>query len=226
MKVILNDFIEHVGERGDSVEVKPGFARNYLLPKGLAYPDTPGNRRRFEQEQNHWEEMDLTRRSAAEVLAKDLDGTELKFERRAGEKDVLFGSVSVADIAKDLADKGFEIDRKRVMLDHPIKELGNFEVEINVHRDFQVMLPVFVVRPGEEPKREDATKEVSAEVVAEEAIAVVETPDAVTSETTDVAATEPDSVAATEPDNVTAAEPDDVAVTEPDDVVKPEAAVE
>jgi len=105
MKVILNDYIEHVGERGDSVDVKPGFARNYLLPKALAYPDTPGNRRRFEQEQHHWEEMDLGRRSAAEGLAKGLDGVELKFERRAGEKDVLFGSVSVADIAKELRDR-------------------------------------------------------------------------------------------------------------------------
>ena len=173
MKVILNDFIEHVGERGDSVEVKPGFARNYLLPKGLAYPDTPGNRRRFEQEQNHWEEMDLTRRSAAEVLAKDLDGTELKFERRAGEKDVLFGSVSVADIAKDLAEKGFEIDRKRVMLKHPIKELGNFEVEINIHRDVQVTLPVFVVRPGEEPNRDAEISEI-AEVSADEEVVEAE----------------------------------------------------
>jgi large subunit ribosomal protein L9 len=153
MKVILNDYIEHLGERGDSVVVKPGFARNYLLPKGLAYPDTPGNRRRFEQEQKRWEEMDLGRRSAAEVLAKEIDGTEMLFERRASEKDVLFGSVSVADIAKDLADKGFEIDRKRVMLDHPIKELGNYEVDINVHRDIKVTLPVFVVRPGEEPNR-------------------------------------------------------------------------
>lgn len=153
MKVILNDYIEHLGERGDSVDVKPGFARNYLLPKALAYPDTPGNRRRFEQEQHHWEEMDLSRRSAAEALAKGLDGVELMFERRAGEKDVLFGSVNVADIAKELDGKGFEIDRKRVMLDHPIKELGNYEVDINVHRDIKVTLPVFVVRPGEEPNR-------------------------------------------------------------------------
>lgn len=153
MKVILNDYIEHLGERGDSVTVKPGFARNYLLPKGLAYPDTPGNRRRFEQEQKRWEEMDLSRRSAADALAKDLEGTEMVFERRAGEKDVLFGSVSVADIARELADKGFDIDRKRIMLDHPIKELGNYEVAIKIHRDISVTLPLFVVRPGEEPKR-------------------------------------------------------------------------
>lgn len=153
MKVILNDYIEHLGERGDSVAVKPGFARNYLLPKGLAYPDTPGNRRRFEQEQKHWEEMDLSRRSAADALAKDMDGTELIFERRAGERDVLFGSVSVADIVGELAAKGFEIDRKRVMLDHPIKELGNFDVDINIHREVRVTLPVFVIRPGDEPNR-------------------------------------------------------------------------
>jgi len=93
------------------------------------------------------------RRGAAEALAKDIDGTELLFERRAGEKDVLFGSVSVADIANELADKGFEIDRRRIALDHPIKELGNFEVNLDFYRDVQVTLPIFVVRPGEEPKR-------------------------------------------------------------------------
>ena len=179
MKVILNDYLEHVGERGDSVEVKPGYARNYLLPKGLAYPDTPGNRRRFEQEQHHWEEMDLGRRSAAEVLAKGMDGTELKFERRAGERDVLFGSVSVADIAKDLADMGFEIDRRRIMLQHPIKELGNFEVELNIHRDIQVTLPVFVVRPGEEPKLGgDAAEAAAVEEVAETEVTAAEAADA------------------------------------------------
>ncbi|HSN53287.1 MAG TPA: 50S ribosomal protein L9 [Candidatus Sulfomarinibacteraceae bacterium] len=167
MKVILNDFIEHLGERGDSVEVKPGYARNYLLPKGLAYPDTPGSRRRFEQEQKKWEELDLSRRSAAEGLAKQLDGTKLLFERRAGEKDVLFGSVSVADIAKELADRGYDIDRRRILLEHPIKELGTTEVVVNVHRDFQVTLPVQVVRPGEEA---DA---VGIEVTAEEVPAAV-----------------------------------------------------
>jgi len=173
MKVILNDFIEHLGERGDSVEVKPGFARNYLLPKALAYPDTPGNRRRFDQEQKHWEEMDLTRRSAADVLAKEFEGTELLFERRAGEKDVLFGSVTVADIASELAAKGVDIDRKRVMLEHPLKELGNYEVEINIHREVKVTLPVFVVRPGEEANR-GGEEEVEVEAAVEETVAAPE----------------------------------------------------
>ena len=151
MKVILNDYIEHLGERGDSVVVKRGYANNYLLPKGLAYPDTPGNRRRFEQEQKNWEEMDLERRSAGEKLAAELDGITLAFERRAGEKDVLFGSVSAADIHRELQGRGFDLDRRRILLDHPIKELGAFDVVVQIHRDIQVALPIRVVRPGEDP---------------------------------------------------------------------------
>ena len=151
MKVILNDYIEHLGERGDSVVVKRGYANNYLLPKGLAYPDTPGNRRRFDQEQNNWEEMDLERRSAGEKLAASLEGIKLAFERRAGEKDVLFGSVSVADIHRELQERGFDFDRKRILLEHPIKELGAVDVAIQIHREITVNIPVRVVRPGEDP---------------------------------------------------------------------------
>jgi large subunit ribosomal protein L9 len=151
MKVILNDYIEHLGERGDSVVVKRGYANNYLLPKGLAYLDTPGNRRRFDQEQTNWEEMDLERRSAGEKLAAALEGTKLAFERRAGEKDVLFGSVSVTDIHRELQERGFDLDRKRILLEHPIKELGAVDVVVQIHRDISVTIPVRVVRPGEDP---------------------------------------------------------------------------
>ena len=151
MKVILNDHIEHLGERGDSVTVKPGYANNYLVPKGLAYHDNPGNRRRFGQDQKRWEEMDVKRRGAAEKLAADLQGTKLAFERRAGEKNVLFGSVNVADISRELATRGFDIDRKRVRLEHAIKELGSYDVVVHIHRDIDVTIPVRVVRPGEDP---------------------------------------------------------------------------
>jgi large subunit ribosomal protein L9 len=147
----MKDHIEHLGERGDSVSVKAGYANNYLLPKGLAYPDTPGNRKLFEQEQKKWEEMDLSRQSAAQKLAADLDGTKLAFERRAGEKDVLFGSVNVADIHKALVELGFDIDRRRIRLEAPIKELGAIDVVVHVHRDIDVTIPVRVVRPGEDP---------------------------------------------------------------------------
>jgi large subunit ribosomal protein L9 len=176
MKVILNDHVEHLGERGDSVVVKSGFARNYLLPKGLAYLDTAGNRKLFEQEQRTWEEMDLNRRGAAEKVAQAMRGTELLFERRAGEKDVLFGSVSVVDIARELAERGFDIDRRRVGLDHPIKELGTHDVAIMIHPEISVAVPVHVVRPGDQPAPSVATDAaVEAEAVEEaEAAEVVQ----------------------------------------------------
>lgn len=148
MKVILNDHVEHLGERGASVEVKPGYARNYLLPHGLAFLDTPGNRRLFEQQQNRWQEMDLKRRSAAEVVQTSMKDVELLFERRAGEKNVLFGSVTTADIGRELVEKGFEIDKRRVHLNDVIKELGSFEAVVSIHRDIKVTIPVHVVRPG------------------------------------------------------------------------------
>jgi len=185
MKVILNDYIEHLGERGDSVVVKRGYANNFLLPKGLAYPDTPGNRRRFDQEQNNWEEMDLERRSAGEKLAASLEGTKLAFERRAGEKDVLFGSVSVADIHRELQERGFDFDRKRILLEHPIKELGAIDVVVQIHREISVTVPVRVVRPGEDPdavapefvaegRLEVSDEDLPAETEAEAAPEVIE----------------------------------------------------
>lgn len=170
MKVILNDHIEHLGERGASVEVKPGYARNYLLPKGLAYLDTPGNRRLFEQQQNRWQEMDLQRRSAAEVVQASMQGIELIFERRAGEKNVLFGSVTAVDIGRELAEKGFDIDKRRVHLDEVIKELGAFEAVVHIHRDINVTIPVNVVRPGDQVEEtEEAPVEEHAGAPAEEA---------------------------------------------------------
>lgn len=163
MTVILNDHIDHLGERGDSVRVKPGYARNYLLPKGLAYIDTPGNRRRFDEEQKHWEEMDLKRKSAAEAVFAQMQGLELLFERRASEKDVLFGSVTSVDIAKELAERGFDIDKRRVLLSEPIKEIGSYSVDVDVHREIKVTVPVHVVRPGEQPTRpEDEAQEAGA----------------------------------------------------------------
>lgn len=150
MKVILTDHIEQLGERGDSVTVKPGFARNYLIPKGLAYLDTPGNRKLFDQQQSSWEEMDLARRSAAEKMAAEMTGTELRFERRAGEKDVLFGSVTVVDIARELAERGFDLERRRIQLDQPIKALGTVPVEVVIHHDIVVTVPIHVVRPGDQ----------------------------------------------------------------------------
>lgn len=167
MTVILTDHVEHLGERGDVVRVKPGYARNYLLPQGLAYPETVANRRRFDEEQSTWQEMDLARRSAAEKLAAQIGGIELVFERRAGETDVLFGSVSVVDLAKGLADHGVEIDRRRIQLAEPIKHLGASAVEVKVYQDLVVPITVHVVRPGEKPGQ--AAEAVEPEAVVETA---------------------------------------------------------
>ena len=208
MKLILNDHIENVGERGDSVVVKAGYANNYLLPKNLAYHDTPGNRRRFEQEQTGWEEMDLERRGAAEKLAAQLDGTMLAFERRAGENNVLFGSVNVADIGRELAEKGFEIDRKRVRLEHAIKELGSFDVVVHVHRDIDVTLPVRVVRPGEDPNA------AAPEFVAEGALEVSEDIEAAQAIEEDIETAAVDVVSEPEPEPVTEPEPEPEAEAE------------
>ena len=172
MKLILNDHIEHLGERGQSVVVKAGYANNYLLPKGLAYPDTPGNRKRYEQDQTKWEEMDLTRQTAAQQLASELDGTKLAFERRAGENDVLFGSVTVAEIGRELVERGFDIDRRRIMLEHPIKALGQSDVVVHIHRGIDVTIPVRVVRPGEDP--DAVAPEFVAEGVLESTEAAIE----------------------------------------------------
>jgi large subunit ribosomal protein L9 len=163
MRVILNDYVDNLGERGDTVDVAPGYARNYLIPKRLAYPDTAGNRKLFAQEQKRWENMDLTRRSAAEKVAAGLEGIELIFERRAGEKDVLFGSVSLLDISRELAERGIDIDKRKIALDEPIKELGSYEVELRIHREIAVTVPIHVVRPGEEPQPEGAVEEPPAE---------------------------------------------------------------
>ena len=213
MKLILNDHIENLGERGDSVVVKAGYANNYLVPKGLAYHDTPGNRRRFNQEQTGWEEMDLERHGAAVKLAADLEGVKLAFERRAGEKDVLFGSVNLADIANELAAKGFEIDRKRIRLEHAIKEIGAFEVVVHIHRDIDVPIPIRVVRPGEDPNA------AAPEFVAEGALEIPEEIEAVEAVEQDIETTEVQVISEPEPQ----AEPEREAEPEPETEPGPEA---
>lgn len=171
MKVILTDHVEHLGERGDSVSVKPGYARNYLLPKGLAYLDTAGNRKLFQQQQSGWEAMDFERRSAAEKAAAEMAGVELQFERRAGERDVLFGSVTVVDIARELEQRGFELERRRIRLEQPIKTLGTSMVEVAIHREITVKIPVHVVRPGDqaEPGQEPSGDTLATEPSAPQA---------------------------------------------------------
>ncbi len=149
MKVILNEYVENLGDRGTTCEVKPGYARNYLIPKGLAYQATTANLTRFKHEQKAWEQVQAREKGAAEGIAAGLAGIELSFTRRAGEGDALYGSVTASDIADALAAKGFEIDRRRVQLAQHIKRLGTFTAEVHLHREVRVPITLHVEREGE-----------------------------------------------------------------------------
>lgn len=144
MKVILNDHVEHLGERGATIEVKPGFARNFLFPKGLAYEATAANLTRFKQEQKRWEVKEAKEKVEAEAQATHLTGIELTFRRRAGEGDALYGSVTASDVAEALHERGIKIDRRRIELGHHIKRLGTFTAEIHLHREVRVPLTLHV----------------------------------------------------------------------------------
>jgi large subunit ribosomal protein L9 len=132
-QVILRAEVEDLGHAGDLVEVAPGYARNYLLPRGLAYVATESNKHRVAQEKKKYEEKLEREMAAAEALAGRLEGLVLEYRENAGEEDQLYGSVSIADIADRLEALGFEIERSQVKLDQPIKSLGEFEVPLRLH---------------------------------------------------------------------------------------------
>jgi large subunit ribosomal protein L9 len=144
MKVILNDHVENLGERGATIEVKPGFARNYLIPQGLAYEASAANLARFKQDQKRWEVKEAKDKGDAEAQAARLTGIELTFTRRAGEGDALYGSVTATDIAEALAARGVAVDRRRIALAQHIKRLGTFTAEIHLHRDVRVPVTLHV----------------------------------------------------------------------------------
>lgn len=132
-EVILRAEVENLGQAGDLVEVAPGYARNYLLPRGLAYVATEANKHRVVQEKKRYEEKLEQERAEALALAGRLEGLVLEFRAMAGDEDQLYGSISVADIADRLEALGFEIQRSQVKLDQPIKALGEYEVPLRLH---------------------------------------------------------------------------------------------
>ncbi len=150
MKIILNDHVEHLGDRGALCTVKLGFARNFLIPKGLAYEATLANLARFKQEQKKWAQQEAKEKGQAAALAGQMAGVELKFLRRAGEGDALYGSVTSSDIADALQSKGFTIDRRKIELAQHIKRLGTFAAELHLHREVRVPITLHVEREGGE----------------------------------------------------------------------------
>ena len=133
MKVVLREHVQHLGERGEIVNVAPGYARNYLLPKCLALLATPGNLKVIEHQRKLWEFKDAREVGEAEQFAARLAELDLQVVKKAGESGTLYGSVTNAEIAELLGTKGIEIDRRRIVLTDPIKAVGSYDVSIKLH---------------------------------------------------------------------------------------------
>ena len=147
--VILRQDVPNLGEAGDLVTVKPGFARNYLLPRGLAYEATAGNIRRLEDDRKRADERSKRDYLEARRQASALEAVSLTFNARAGEESKLFGSITTADIAEKLnaeAKLGFEVDRRQIELEEPIKSLGVFSVPVKLHADVRPEIKVWVIK--------------------------------------------------------------------------------
>lgn len=144
MKVILKEDVEHLGARGAIVNVKDGFARNYLLPKGMAMRYTAGAQKVLEQERRMYELRQLKAKEEAMALGEKIASLEFTVHKRAGDQDVLYGSVTPTDIADMLKGAGYVVDRRRILLHEPIKKLGDFEVSIRLHHEVvpKIMLHV------------------------------------------------------------------------------------
>jgi large subunit ribosomal protein L9 len=146
MEVILRDHVENLGQRGEIVKVADGYARNFLLPRKLALPATAANRKWVERERKIAEARDSEERGAAEAVAARLNVLELTISRKTGENDQLYGSVTNADIGELLAAKGFDIDRRKILLPDPIKALGENTVPVKLHRDVTANVRVRVAK--------------------------------------------------------------------------------
>ena len=147
MEVILRQSIDQLGQPGDIVKVSAGYARNFLLPRGLAYEATPGNRKRIAQERARLETAENARRGSAQELAARLEQVSLTFSARVGDEDKLFGSVTSADIVAQLHAQGFpEVEKRMIDLHEPIKALGVFKVPVRLHADVKPELRVWVVK--------------------------------------------------------------------------------
>ncbi len=145
IEVILREDIKTLGRAGEMVRVKPGYARNYLLPQGLAYEATEGNRKRIAAETRVRAAKDQAERTEAERMAGTLSGLTLMLKGKAGEEGKLFGSVTSQDIAEALASQGYSFDRRRIELEHPIKTTGTHAVSLRLHPEVHAELRVSVV---------------------------------------------------------------------------------
>ena len=146
MEIILRQAIENLGNPGDVVTVKNGYARNYLLPRGFAFEATEGNKKRISQEKARLEAAESERRMGAQEFAKVLEEVSITFAARVGEEGKLFGSVTAADIAQQLEAQGHKVERRQIDLHEPIKALGVYRVPIKLHADVKPEIKVWVIK--------------------------------------------------------------------------------
>lgn len=174
--ILLREDIEALGGRGEIVKVKAGYARNYLLPQGLATLATKGNVKQIEQERSALLKRASEEKATAELQKEQMGVIELAFERKAGEGGTLFGSVTSMDIADALNAKGYEIDRRKIVLRDAIKETGEYTVNVKLHREVTLQVPVKVTAEGgeiAEPKAEKKARKAKAD--SSEPVAEAET---------------------------------------------------
>ena len=150
MKVILTEEIRGLGSRGDLVTVKDGYARNYLIPKNLAQEATKGNLNAIEHQRRKWALLAQEEKNAAQKQADRVKGVKIRIEKRVGEHGHLFGSVTANEIADALLEKGIEVDKRRIELGSPIKNVGVHDVEVRLHKDVTAQIQVEVVPLGVE----------------------------------------------------------------------------
>jgi large subunit ribosomal protein L9 len=148
MEIILREHVENVGERGQIVKVSDGYARNYLLPRKLALPATDANKKHVERERKITEAREAETKGQAEALAARLSAVDIAIARRVGDTAQLYGSVTGGDIADFLTAKGFEIDKRKIILPEPIKAIGEHTVPLKLHREVTVPLKVRVIKEG------------------------------------------------------------------------------
>ena len=145
MEIILREDVQHLGKAGEVVKVRDGYARNYLLPKGLAYPATEGNKKRIVYEAARIAKQRGVEKQSAEVAAAALANVELVFAMKVGEEDKLYGSVTAGDVQRKLEERGIHIDKRKVDLPEPLRALGEYRVGLRIHAEVRPEILVRVV---------------------------------------------------------------------------------
>lgn len=168
MDVLLCEDVDNLGHRGQVVRVRAGYGRNYLLPQGLAIAASSGNKKMVDEQQRLLAKREQRERVSAQSEAEKLQGLELRFERRVGEHGLLYGSVTALDIAEALKDKGLAVERRKIALREHIKEVGEYDVTIKLHREITPVIKVLVRKQGEEELPLSAAEPASSEAPATE----------------------------------------------------------